>query len=453
MIMSKSHHSRPCSGFTPTRRDMLRAGSLAPLGLGLLDILKPQAIAAPKSRAKSVILLFMWGGPAHLDTWDPKPNAPVEVRGQFNSITTSVPGLRIGEHFPRLATRAHQYTVIRSMTHTDPAHLSPVHHLMTGRVASKVNSDNDGPSRSDAPCLGAMAQKLLPATGNIPRAVTLPWAVSHPAAPGGTAPGQNGGWLGAGYDPFLVSGNPNLPTFQVSGLAARDDVPADRLAGRAELSKHLDQSIFPAHGYGDLRSKAMDLLVSPTVSTAFDLSRESATMRDKYGRHSHGQSCLMARRLIEAGTRLVTVNWPDDGQGFWDTHGNNFPALKDRLMPPADIAFSALLDDLTARGMLDETLVMWVGEFGRTPKVENGGRQHWPRCYSAVLAGGGVRGGAIYGASDKIGAYPTDNPVSPADLTATVYHALGIDPTQSVFDRLGRELAMTEGQALTGLFG
>ncbi|QJW94120.1 DUF1501 domain-containing protein [Frigoriglobus tundricola] len=450
-MTSPQRRHRPCKG--PTRREMLRVGALAPLGLGLSGVLPARGGSAPKGRARSVILLFMWGGPSHIDTWDPKPDAPVEVRGAFGSIATTVPGLRIGEHFPRLAARAHQYAVVRSMTHTDPAHLSPVHHLMTGRVAKKPNSDADGASRSDAPCLGAVVQKLLPSAAAIPPAVTLPWAVSHPAAPGGTAPGQNGGWLGSGSDPFLVTGNPNAPTFGVAGLSGPGDVPADRLKGRAELSRLLDRTGGPSDGFTGLQGKALDLLLAPAVSTAFDLAREPVAVRDKYGRHAHGQSCLLARRLIEAGTRLVTVNWPDDGQAFWDTHGNNFPALQTRLMPPADVAFAALLDDLTARGLLDETLVVWVGEFGRTPRVESGGRQHWPKCYSAVLAGGGVRGGAVYGSSDKIGAQPATNPVSPPDLTATIYHALGIDPETEINDPTGRPWKLADGAPIRQLFG
>jgi hypothetical protein len=231
---SFGEHRRSLSA-SVTRREVLRAGSLAPLGLGLLEVLAPRAAAAPQGRAKSVILLFMWGGPSRLDTWDPKPDAPPEVRGHFQSIPTTVPGLRIGEHFPLLAARAEQYAVVRSMTHTDPAHLSPVHHLMTGRVAAKPNSDADGASRADSPCIGSVIQKLAPPPGAVPAAVTLPWAVSHPSAPGGTAPGQNGGWLGAAYDPFLVTGNPDSPSFAVPGLSAPGD--AERLKGRAELSR------------------------------------------------------------------------------------------------------------------------------------------------------------------------------------------------------------------------
>jgi len=422
--------------------------------MGLIDVLGTnRALASSTSRAKSVILLFMWGGPSHVDTWDMKPNAPVEVRGPFRPISTSVPGIHISEHFPRLAKNAHQYAIVRSMTHTDPAHLSPVHHLMTGRIAPKPNSDNDGASRFDAPCLGAVVRKMSSYEGAIPAAVTLPWAVSHPSAPGGTAPGQSGGWLGPAFDPFLVTGNPNTANFRVAGLKGQADVSNDRLHNRSDLLQSLDQATSQNNSYGQLRHKALDLLSSPKVAAAFDLAQESTATRDKYGRHAHGQSCLMARRLVEAGTRLVTVNFPDDGQAFWDTHGNNFPSLQNRLMPPADKGFAALLDDLDARGMLDETLVLWVGEFGRSPRIESGGRQHWPRCYSAVLAGGGVRGGSIYGSSDKIGAYPSENPVSPADLTATMYHALGIDPETPTLDRLGRPLSLTEGQPIRGIFG
>ena len=367
-------------------------------------------------------------------------------------VATAVPGLRISEHFPLLAKRAKQYAVVRSMTHTDPAHLSPTHHLMTGRLAPKINSDADGPSRNDAPSIGALVRQSFPSSG-VPSAVTLPWAVSHPAAPGGQAPGQNAGWLGPKFDPFLVTGNPNDPSFRIAGLAPGPGLDGPRLTGRASLNRMLDRHARTGGEFADLHAKAFEMLSSAAVADAFDLSKESHKTRDDYGRHAHGQSCLMARRLIEAGTKFVTVNWPDDGKAFWDTHGNNFPSLKSRLMPHADKAFAALLDDLGTRGLLDETLVVWVGEFGRTPKVENAGRQHWPQCYSAVLAGGGVRGGQIYGSSDSIGAYPKDRPVSPPDLTATIYRALGIDPLKTVTDRLGREVSLTEGTPLTALFG
>ena len=438
-----------CPG-PPSRRDVLRTGVGS---LALSGLLAPRSSAAPEPTAKACILLFMWGGPSHLDTWDPKPDAPAEVRGPFASIPTTVPGLRVSEHFPQLATLADQYAVVRSMSHTDPAHLSTVHHLMTGRVAPRPNSDADPATRADAPHLGSMLAKLKPPVGAVPPAVTLPWAVSHPAAPGGVAPGQYAGWLGAAADPFLVTGDPNSPTFAVGGLAPTDVSPG-RFASRRRLLAKLDGGP-DAGGFDGVRAKAADLLASGTVAAAFDLSKESPKTRDEYGRHPHGQSCLLARRLVEAGTRLVTVNWPDDGKYFWDTHGNNFESHKTRLMPPADQGFAALLTDLARRGLLDETLVLWVGEFGRTPQInpKSAGREHWPRCYSAVLAGGGVRGGAVYGASDAIGAFPREKPVSPADLTATMYHALGVDPGQTVTDPLGRPVSLTEGTPLRPLFG
>ncbi|MBN9516917.1 DUF1501 domain-containing protein [bacterium] len=442
----------PCRDYfrRPTRRSVLEAGTLGAFGLGLPALLARDSASGPAPRAKACIVLFMWGGPSHVDTWDPKPDAPREIRGEFASVATSVPGLRISEHFPRLAKLAHRYTVVRSMTHTDPAHLSPVHHLFTGRVAPVPNSDAAPATRNDSPHLGAVLAKLRPSAAGVPTAVTLPWQVSHPSAPGGTAPGQHAGWLGAGYDPFVASGNPSAPGFGVAGLGATGDVTA----GRADLLRALDTRGADPAQFGPVRAKALDLLTSGKVAGAFDLSREPDRIRDHYGRHPHGQSCLLARRLVEAGSRLVCVNWPDDRQSFWDTHGNNFPSLKNRLMPPADAGFAALLEDLAARGMLDETLVVWVGEFGRNPRVDNGGgREHWPGCYSAVLAGGGVRGGAVYGSSDKVGGRPATNPTSPADLTATIYHALGLDPEMMLPDRLNRPLPLADGKPLTTLFG
>jgi uncharacterized protein (DUF1501 family) len=435
----------------PSRRDLVRAGSLGVLGLGLSSLLdSPARAAAPTRRAKSCILLFMWGGPSHLDTWDPKPDAPAEVRGEFKAIDTVTPGLRVGEHFPKLSTRTDRLAVVRSMTHRDVAHLSSVHHLMTGRLAPRPNSDADPPSRNDTPHVGSMLDHLRPLPPGVPGFVSLPWAVSHPAAPGGVAPGQHAGWLGAGYDPFLVSGDPNAPGFRLAGLGEANRATDDRTQLLRALDKHV-----PDAGYSAAQEKAFRLLSAADVQKAFDVGLESPKTRDRYGRTTHGQCCLMARRLVEAGVRLVCVNWPNDGQNFWDTHGDNFRQLKTRLMPAADAGFSALLDDLGERGLLDDTLVLWVGEFGRTPKIAraNAGREHWARCYSAVLAGGGVTGGQVYGASDRIGSDPSEKPVSPADLTATDYHALGIDPETTVNDRLGRPLALTEGAPLKSLFG
>ena len=434
----------PCPGPSFHRRALLQAGAISLIGLGLPKLLANPTVAAPK--AKACILLFQWGGPSHIDTWDPKPNAPSSVRGEFKPISTTVPGIQISEHFPKLSRQAHRYAIIRSMTHTDVAHLSSVHHLQTGRLAPRVNSDADAPTRQDSPHLGSMLDHIAKRNQSMPTSVSIPWVVSHPAAPGGVAPGQHAGWLGSGFDPFLVNSDPNQPGFQVNGLHV-----GDNLTGRSTLLKQLDKR-GPAD-FSASQAKAMSMLAGAGVERAFDLDLESSAMRDRYGRSTHGQCCLMARRLVESGTRLVTVNWPNDGASFWDTHGDNFNGLKNRLMPPADAGFSALLDDLDDRGLLEETLVVWIGEFGRAPKISNGtGREHHSKCYSAVLAGGGIRGGQVYGSSDRIGAYPLDKPTSPADITATIYHALGHDPHQMVNDRTGRPLALTEGEALTGLF-
>ncbi|MCS6975778.1 MAG: DUF1501 domain-containing protein [Gemmatales bacterium] len=442
-----------CRGFQKTlmtRRHVLQAGALGVAGLTLNDVLSAEPRAKSSARARSVILLFMWGGPSHIDTWDPKPEAPAEIRGEFRPIPTTVPGLIISEHFPRLARLAHRYAVVRSMGHTDPAHLSPVHHLMTGHVAPTPNSDAAPATRNDHPHFGAMLARLKPSPRGVPTCVQMPWQVSHPAAPGGTAPGQHAGWLGNAFDPFLVSDDPNRPDFRVAGLSDTSAVTAHR----HDLLRALDRRLAES-GYDAVRQRAFDLLLSDAVVRAFDLNREPPCVRDRYGRNTHGQACLLARRLVEAGVRLVCVNWHNDGAVFWDTHGDNFNALKKRLMPMADQGFSALLEDLDQSGLLDETLVVWVGEFGRHPKITagNAGREHWPQCYSAVLAGAGVRQGIVYGASDKIGAYPATPPISPADLTATIAFALGLDPHLEIRDRLDRPMPLVRGNPLLDLFG
>lgn len=449
-----------------TRREWLRVGSLALSGLSLptlwqargegADVSRPEPGGAPGfGQARSCILIFQWGGPSHLDTWDPKPEAPEEIRGSFRSIATSVPGVSISEHFPRLAQQMQRLALIRSMSHDDPAHLSTVHRLQTGNLAPRPNSDADGPSSNDWPHLGAMVARILAPRGPLPASVILPWIVSHPAAPGGKAPGQHGGWLGKAYDPFLVAGDPNAPNFRVPGLGLPEGVDEGRMARRRSMLEGLPASAGVSGAVWDRQqTRAIDALTSAEARAAFELDREDPRIRDRYGRHIHGQGLLLARRLVEAGVPLVTVNWHDDGRSFWDTHGDNFNQLKDRLMPPADVGFAALLDDLEARGLLDETLVVWAGEFGRAPRITraNAGREHWPRCYSAVLAGAGVKGGVVHGASDRWGAYPTRDPVSPEDLAATILHALGIAPTTELRDPLNRPLRVTTGEPVVGLF-
>ena len=454
------HLPGSCRG-PASRREAIRAGALAMTGLAMPELFlgRARAARAPANsadgfgRARSCLLIFMWGGPSQLDTWDPKPDAPREIRGEFASIATKVPGTRISEHFPRLAKQTDRLAIIRSMTHDDPAHLSSAHRLLTGHLAPRPYSDAEPPSTKDWPHLGSIVAKVRPSKGSLPSSVTMPWTVAHPAAPGGRAPGQNAGWLGRSFDPLAIDGDPNAPGFQVGGMKLPAGVTTDRMDARRHLLGDLGSPAADVKGWSDYQSRALDALVSAEARGAFQIEREDPRLRDAYGRNIHGQCLLLGRRLIEAGVPLVTVNWQNDGLNFWDTHGDNFNQLKNRLMPPADLGFSALLDDMTARGLLDETLVVWVGEFGRTPKVIGGsGREHWPRCYSAVLAGGGVRGGMIHGASDRSAAYPMTDPVSPDDLGATILHALGIDPAHEVVDPLGRPMRVNDGRPVTALF-
>lgn len=465
--MSDGFSAGVCRGFRRaglTRRAAVRAGALSLAGLTLPGLFRGLAAkeAIPREpgfgRARSCILIFQWGGPSQLDTWDPKPDAPAEIRGEFGTIATRTPGVRISEHFPLLAAQTDRLTIIRSMSHDDAAHLSTAHRVLTGHLAPTPFSDAAGPSPNDWPHLGALVAKCRPSRGALPTAVTMPWTVAHPAAPGGKAPGQHGGWLGKGFDPFRVEGDPNADGFQVSGLGLPEGVTPRRLDDRrALLSSSPNGQGFGGSGpraWDGFQERALDALVSAEARGAFAIEREDPKVRDRYGRHIHGQSLLLARRLVEAGVGLVTVNWHDDGRTFWDTHGANFVRLKNDLMPPADRGFAALLEDLDARGLLAETLIVWVGEFGRAPRItkKNAGREHWPRCYSAALAGAGVCGGAVLGASDRWGAYPARDPVSPDDLGATILHALGIPSTTVVRDPIGRPLQINNGRPLVSLF-
>ena len=447
-----------------SRREALCAGAVAMAGLGLPELFRGRAASSASGpdgfgRAKSCLLIFLWGGPSQLDTWDPKPDAPAEIRGSFGTIATRTPGVRISEHFPMLATRTDRLAIIRSMSHDDFTHLSTAHRVLTGHLAPTPYSDAAGPSPNDWPHLGSLVARVRPRAGALPQAVTMPWTVAHPAAPGGKAPGQHGGWLGKAYDPFRVEGDPNAPDFQVEGLGLPDGITADRLGGRRALRDSIDRgrdlSGTGPRAWDGYCDRALDSLGSAEAAGAFRVDREDPRLRDRYGRNIHGQCLLLARRLIEAGVPLVTVNWHDDHQNFWDTHGDNFNQLKNRLMPPADRGFSALLDDLESRGLLDETLVVWAGEFGRKPQITRGnaGREHWPRCYCAVLAGAGIRGGAVHGASDHWAAYPSRDPVSPDDVGATILHSLGIDPATEIRDPVGRPLRINSGRPVVELFG
>ncbi|MCA9025513.1 MAG: DUF1501 domain-containing protein [Planctomycetaceae bacterium] len=448
------------------RRDVLRAGTLGMLGLeGLASQVSAGPVAvngAPGfGRAKRCIFLFMWGGPSQLETFDMKPDAPSEVRGEFDPVSTPVPGLHICEHFTHLAPLMDKVAVVRSLTHDDPAHLSSGHTTLTGHLPPVNKSDAEPPSEKDTPHLGAMLSKLRPVSGGMPSFITMPWKALHPAAPGGQAPGQHGGWLGRSYDPLLLEGDPNAADWKVPALALSDGVTAHRLDDRRHLLDVIDrqrQALELSPVSLDLdtqQQKAFGLLTSPDVRRAFDLQQEPDEVRDAYGRNIHGQCVLLARRLAEHGVPFVSVNWHQDHKNFWDTHGNNFNRLKNDLIPPSDRALATLLTDLDQRDMLDDTLVVWVGEFGRRPQIstQHAGREHHPFCYNGLLAGGGITGGAIYGKSNDIASHPIEDPVSPHDLAATILHALGIDATTTLPDRSGRPRFLYDGKPITELFG
>ena len=445
-----------------SRRSVLQAGLIGGLSL-------PAIMSSPLSaesgaslpgfgKAKRCIFLFMWGGPSHIDTLDPKPNAPAEVRGEFAAIDTNVPGIQLSEHFRMTAQQCDKLAVVRSLTHSDPSHLASGHCSLTGHLAPVPKSDAEPPSDRDSPHIGSVISKLNGQTSAMPNFVTLPWKAYHPAAPGGQAPGQTGGWLGRQYDPLMITGNPADPNWKVPALNLIDGVDTKRLNHRRSLLESIDRQRLSLDEDADVRSvtrqqeRAFGLLTSPEVRKAFDLSEESDEVRDRYGRNTHGQCVLMARRLVESGVSLVSVNWHNDGQNFWDTHGNNFPRLKNDLIPPADRALATLLADLEERGLLDETLVCWVGEFGRKPQIGNGGREHYPQCYSGLFAGGGTIGGQIYGSSDAQGTQPSLNPVSPQDYAATVYHSLGVPHDLVLKDPANRPHPIYGGQPITDIF-
>lgn len=468
-----------CGDFRSTRRlsrrAVLRVGGAGLLGLSLPQLLaarEPGGLAQPPDgqsslsprgfgRAKRCIFFFMWGGPSQLDTFDMKPSAPAEVRGSFDPISTAVPGTQICEHFQRLAAHTDKLAIVRSLGHRDPAHLSSGHAILTGHLAPIINSDAEPPSQRDTPHIGSVVSYFHGGRAALPSAVTMPWHALHPAAPGGVAPGQHGGWLGRKYDPMLMPGDPSQPGWNIPELSLGEGVSLERLESRRAVMELIDRqrglldAAAEARDLAGYQQQAVGLLTSPEARAAFDLDQEAPATRDRYGRNIHGQCALLARRLVEQGAPLVSVNWHNDGKNFWDTHSNNFNRLKNDLIPPADAALSALLVDLEERGLLDETIVAWVGEFGRKPQIDqrHSGREHWPFCYSGLLAGGGIRGGAVYGASDKLAARPVQHPVRPQDFTATLYHALGIRTDVTLDDRGGRPQRFCDGAPMCDLFG
>ena len=465
-----------------TRRAALRCGGMGLLGLSLPQFLQSRDVQAAlpavrqrKPRIRACILIFYYGGPSHLDTFDMKPNAPVEIRGEFKSIETSLPGLRICEHLPHTSQIMHKIALVRSMNHEMRMHDSASYQTLTGRV-SLAGDTNDFGERADSfpsfsSCLSYVRRNqrvLVPHT-------SLPFVMNNNNA----NPGQTSGFLGKTFQPLLVKGDPETLTYSAGLPQLREGMSRQRLIRRTEFRKTVDRlGIFPedAPSMNVYYERAFDLLGSDTVRNALDVQSEPTATRERYGygpagqssdedskspvgvavafaRNMRGLNLLAARRLVEAGVPFVNVfDYKQQGKN-WDTHKNNFAGHKDHLLPPADKAFAALIEDLEERGLLDTTLVVAFGEFGRTPRInKDAGRDHWPDCYTAVLAGGGVKGGYIHGASDKLGAYPDSDPVTPGDLAATIFNQFGVDPATEIRDPTGRPHRISEGKPVRELF-
>ncbi len=441
-----------------TRREILQIGYSGLLGIGLSSLLPARVAGGGGRKAKSMILVFLTGAPSHLDTFDMKPEAPPEVRGDFNSIATNVAGISICEHLPRLAARADKYALVRSLSHRENNHLVATHHLLTGHPQPGAFFDKVA-SRDDWPSYSSTLDCLHPRHDGMPTGVNLPtFLVEGPL----TWPGQHAGFLGPKYDPWQVTRDPNSKNFGIDSVRLANGLDLTRLGERQTLLAQVNQQqrwledVAAGQRLSDQQQLAFSVLTSGKISGAFELAREPAPLRDRYGRHPFGQSLLLARRLIEAGVPVVQANMGRVQN--WDLHSDIFPSLKQRLLPPLDQAVATLLEDLEARGLLEETLVMMVGEFGRTPKVttmpgsKTPGRDHWASCFSGLFAGAGVRGGQVIGKSDKVGAYPATTPFTPDDIGATVYRTLGVNPAVEVRDRQNRPVRLNRGEVMNCLF-
>jgi hypothetical protein len=437
------------------RRIVLRVGGASLFGLGL-----PQLLAAGekrKARAKAVIFLHQYGGPPGHETFDMKPNAPAEVRGSFKPIQTRVPGLQVCEALPRMADVADKITVVRCLQHTMKNHNSAGYYSLTG-VAPPSDDQRLRDSLELFPAYGSIVDKFAPAPKGIPTFVAYP----HVIRDGSITPGQHASFLGKAHNPFLFTRDPNSADFRLPELSLPATISPERMENRREVLKLIDgqsdllETSAVAQGIDESYRKAVSMLTAPKFKKAFDLSDEPASVRDKYGRTTYGQSCLLARRLVEAGAKFINVYLSEvigGPKGGWDVHGFDNkpmdPILKSFLLPITNQTLPTLIEDLDERGLLKDTLVLWMGEFGRTPKINNlAGRDHWPQCYQAVLAGGGVKGGHIHGASDKIGAYPTLGQARPEDMSATLFDLLGLDPETEIRDKLDRPLPISRGKVI-----
>jgi hypothetical protein len=453
------------------RREFLQVGFSGLIGFGVADLLARRTSAASPARAKSpvgqpraksVIIVFLTGGLSHLDSFDMKPDAPVGIRGEFKPAPTKVAGIQFSEHLPHLAAHADKLAVVRSFHHAFTNHLNATHEVLTGHSQPGAFFDKIA-SRDDYPCYASAIDAIRPRADGIPSGVMLPtFLMEGPLV----WPGQHAGFLGPRHDPWQVRQDPNRPGFGFEGMSLPVGLSVERLDRRKSLldlmSRERDDvaaRLSPSKDpFSEQVQRAYNLLLDGKVARAFELGREDPRLRDRYGRHMYGQSLLLARRLVTAGVPVVQVNMGK--VQTWDTHSANFKTLKDRLLPPTDLGVSALLDDLEVRGMLDETLVVLTGEFGRTPRIgastgnnnTRDGRDHWAAVFSAAFAGGGVRGGQVIGQSDKMGAYPASRPYTPADLAATIYGALGVNPHTELRDRLNRPIQLCAGEPITPLF-
>ncbi|MBI3861934.1 MAG: DUF1501 domain-containing protein [Planctomycetia bacterium] len=453
------------------RARLARRGFLESVGVGFAGVTLPNLLWADDRRratgtttqADHCILIFLNGGPSHLDMWDPKPDAPTDIRGEFGPIATSLPGVQFSEHLPRMARHMHRSAVIRSAHHLiGHAHGAAVYTAITGHDRGDTTQITPtGPN--DYPSIGSVMTHLRPPEQLMVPFVNLPYTCTEGIG-GPPQAGFFGGMMGKGLDPLCVFKDPNAPDFKVPDLSLPVDVAADRLTRRQSLQETIDVQFAGRRtrgvaGVEGFRERAFSLLSSSATQRAFQISEEPDRTRDAYGRNIYGQSVLLARRLIEAGTRVVSVPWSPDANATWDTHWDHVNRLKNELLPPLDMAVGSLLDDLVERDLFDRTLVVVMGEFGRAPRISEvpgyplPGRTHWPFCYSLFMAGGGIKQGYIHGASDKIGGNPVDKPVIPAEIIATIYKALGIPHTFEFHDLQNRPQALVPwGEPIQDMF-
>jgi uncharacterized protein (DUF1501 family) len=451
-----------------TRRQFLRASALAGAGLALGQFLRLQALAASERppTAEACILIFLNGGMSHLDTFDPKPDQPAEIRGEFSPLRTAAPGITITDPWPLLALQAHHLAVVRSVGFEGRLgnHSPACYYLLTGVAPEGDDAVLAPPRPTDHPSMGAATAKLRSTPASIPAYVMVPDVLIENVF---VTPGPYAGWLGSRYEAFCLKGDPNAPGFAVPGLTRLPDLSEERLEDRRRLLDRVEAlrpdltSTAAGRSLGPFFERAFDLLTGTRSQAALRLEAEPLAVRERYGRDTLGQSCLLARRLVEAGVRFVNVHWPDVGGGKnWDTHANGFRRLRESLIPRTDRALSALVSDLAERGMLATTLVAVLTEFGRAPQIGKtfqnsggpGGRDHWSSCFSILLAGGGIAGGQVHGSSDAQGAFPRDKPVNPADIVATIYQAFGIDPGATLQDAERRTHRLCAGRPIGDLF-